>query len=82
MSKLVDSEDFKPYLYDDKYVARRDYSKKSGIITKTIYHISDLLFVHWSSSQESWNHLAGREGYIVISISEKRQVDFIITILS
>lgn len=82
MSKLVDPEDFKPYLYDDKYVARRDYSKKSGIITKTIYNISDLLFVHWSSSQESWDHLAGRKGYVVISKSEKRQIDFIMTRVS
>ena len=46
------------------------------------YALEDLVFIKWRSSQESWSHLAGRMGYVVISISEKKQIDFIITVMN
>lgn len=60
-----------------------DYLIKFKANTKIVrYNLDDLVFIKWRSPQHSWDHLAGSEGYVVISIKEKRQVDFITTIQS
>lgn len=56
--------------------------KDIGIANLDDINIDDLVFIKWRSPQESWDHLAGAEGYVVISISEKKQIDFIITSMS
>ncbi|KQS41753.1 hypothetical protein ASG14_04700 [Pedobacter sp. Leaf194] len=67
--------------YNHYQVWNYDYETKSPPEVKR-YNLDDLVFVDWRSSAESWNHLAGRQGYIVISKSEKKQIDFIVTIMS
>ncbi|RZK39890.1 MAG: hypothetical protein EOO90_17090 [Pedobacter sp.] len=82
VSKLADPNDIAPYLSNDTYVNYGEFDRLSGSRIPKEYKVDDLLFVHWRSSQQSWDHLAGREGYVVISKSKKRQIDFIMTIVS
>jgi|GEM_PF-2963616 len=82
-STLVDPNEINLHLdTDNNYqVWNYDYESKSPPEVK-LYKIDDLVFVDWRSSPDSWKHLAGRQGYIVISKSEKKQIDFIVTIMS
>ncbi|WP_316797117.1 hypothetical protein [Pedobacter agri] len=80
--KLADPNDIAPYLHNDIYVIQGGFDTSSESRSTEEYKVEDLLFVHWRSPQKSWDHLAGREGYVVISKSEKRQIDFIMTRVS
>jgi hypothetical protein len=53
-----------------------------AISTVKQYHIDDIIIVYWRSSPESWRRLAGSAGYVLISKSERKQVDFISTVMS
>lgn len=60
-----------------------DYLIKFKANNKLVrYNLDELIFIKWRSPQHSWDHLAGIEGYVVISVKEKRQVDFITTIMN
>ena len=80
-SKLVDPKDIASYLHGELYFSQGEFDS-SGLATWIEHKVEDLVFVFWRSPKESWDHLAGREGYVVISKSEKKQVDFITTVLS
>lgn len=82
-STLVDPNEINLHLdAENNYqVWNYDYESRSPPEVKR-YNLDDLVFVNWRSSPESWKHLAGRAGYIVVSKSEKKQIDFIITIMS
>ena len=81
-SKLVEPKALTRYLQSETYTTQVEYDQSLDSYIRKVYPIIDLVFVHWRSPQESWDHLAGREGYVVISKTEKKQVDFIITVLS
>ena len=81
-SKLVEPKELTRYLQSETYTTQGEYDQSLDSYVRKEYPIIDLVFIHWRSPQESWDHLAGREGYVVISKTEKKQVDFIITVLS
>ncbi|MFC4143394.1 hypothetical protein ACFSNA_19690 [Pedobacter mendelii] len=82
-SKLVDPKAIHLQLDADNnfHVGNYDYESKSPPQVKR-YNLDDLVFVDYRSSADSWRHLAGRQGYVVISKSEKKQIDFIVTVMS
>jgi len=82
-SPLVDSSVINlPLDADNHYlVSNYDYESESIPQVKR-YNLDDLVFVNWRSPAESWKHLAGRKGFVVVSISEKKQIDFITTAMS
>lgn len=81
-SKFVEPKELTRYLQSETYTTQGEYDQSLDSYIRKEYPITDLVFVHWRSPRESWDHLAGREGYVVISKTEKKQVGFIITVLS
>ncbi|KQN34420.1 hypothetical protein ASE92_12540 [Pedobacter sp. Leaf41] len=81
-SELVDPKDIAQFIRHGTYTTQDDYDSSSDSYIRKEYPIGDLLFVYWQSPQKSWDHLAGRAGYVVISKSEKKQIDFIMTVIS
>lgn len=81
-SKLADTKETAQYVQGETYINQGEYDQLSDSYILKQYPINNLLFVYWRSPQKSWDHLAGREGYVVISKSEMKQIDFITTTLS
>lgn len=47
-----------------------------------LHNNEDFTVVYYRSPQHYWDNLAGTEGYVLISKKEKKQIDFITTIVS
>lgn len=68
-SKIVDTKNSQ-----DSFL--QNIGDRYGIVRENI------IVILYRSSEESWRDLAGREGYLLIDRIEKKQIDFILTIMS